>query len=234
MEANGAPGRVRLQRLNRAPAREVQRGLALPFVRPLAANALQLYIAHALRNRPKGCPGLDRLKLHRIADQNGFCTRRVDLIDHPRELAGGDHAGLIDHKYIAGLETVAALRPSVLPRGQCAASDPGALRQTFRRLAGQRRTEHPFARSRPGLVRGFQQRGFARSRKPDHRRNPACVRHVTDRLTLLLREAILTVRRLPDRGVLGLDIAVGTLITERPPHRSERALLTHSAPTSSM
>jgi hypothetical protein len=29
-------------------------------------------------------------------------------------------------------------------------------------------------------------------------------------------------------------IAVGTLITERPPHRSEHALLTHSAPTSSM
>src|SRR4051812_26409745 len=35
------------------------------------------------------------------------------------------------------------------------------------------------------------------------------------------------------RQVLG-DIAVGTLITERPPHRSEHALLTHSAPTSSM
>ena len=28
--------------------------------------------------------------------------------------------------------------------------------------------------------------------------------------------------------------AVETLITERPPHRSEHALLTHSAPTSSM
>ncbi len=29
-------------------------------------------------------------------------------------------------------------------------------------------------------------------------------------------------------------IAVETRITERPPHRSEHALLTHSAPTSSM
>jgi hypothetical protein len=78
-------------------------------MRPLAANALQLDIAYALRNRAEGCPGLDRLKLHGIADQNGFCTRRVDLIDHPRELAGCDHPGLIDHKYIACLETVAAL-----------------------------------------------------------------------------------------------------------------------------
>ena len=37
-------------------------------------------------------------------------------------------------------------------------------------------------------------------------------------------------------GTSELDpfIAVETLITERPPHRSEHALLTHSAPTSSM
>src|SRR3954471_7253413 len=67
----------------------------------------------------------------------------MDLIDHPRELAGCDHTGFVNHEHIAGLETVAALRPGVRPRGQCAASDPGALRQTFRRLAGQRPTEDP-------------------------------------------------------------------------------------------
>src|SRR5262245_45786987 len=32
-------------------------------------------------------------------------------------------------------------------------------------------------------------------------------------------------------AVLSRKIAVGTLITERPPHRSERAQLRHSAPT---
>src|SRR3954465_6420534 len=106
MEANGAPGCVRLQRLNRAPACEVQRGLTLPFMRPLAADPLQFDVAHALRNRPKGRAGLDRLKLHGIADQDGFCTRRMDLIDHPRELAGGDHPGFVNHEHIAGLETV--------------------------------------------------------------------------------------------------------------------------------
>jgi hypothetical protein len=37
-------------------------------------------------------------------------------------------------------------------------------------------------------------------------------------------------------GTSELDpfIAVGTALTGRPPHRSERALLTHSAPTSSI
>src|SRR3954464_12805409 len=70
MEANAAPGCVRLQRLNRAPTCEVQRGLTLPRMRPLPTDPLQLHIAHALRNRAEGRPGLDRLKLHRIADQN--------------------------------------------------------------------------------------------------------------------------------------------------------------------
>ncbi len=33
---------------------------------------------------------------------------------------------------------------------------------------------------------------------------------------------------------IGLFIAVGMVIADHPPHRSEHALLTHSAPTSSM
>ena len=37
-------------------------------------------------------------------------------------------------------------------------------------------------------------------------------------------------RRHPDLGF----IAVGMVIADHPPHRSEHALLTHSAPTSSM
>src|SRR4051794_27653340 len=51
----------------------------------------------------------------------------------------------------------------------------------------------------------FSRGRFARSGKAHHSRNPTLVRHIADRLPLLLREPILTVRRLPDGAVLGLD-----------------------------
>src|SRR3954453_14444878 len=47
-------------------------------------------------------------------------------------------------------------------------------------------TSDPFAGGGPGLIRSFQQGGFARSGKAHHSRNPPCIRHITDRLPLLL------------------------------------------------
>ena len=53
---------------------------------PLPAHALKLNKADALRHRPERRPGVDRLQLFRIADQNQFRPGRLRRADKRRQL----------------------------------------------------------------------------------------------------------------------------------------------------
>ena len=53
---------------------------------PLPAHALKLDKADALRHRPERRPGVDRLQLLRIADQNQFRPGRLRSTNERRQL----------------------------------------------------------------------------------------------------------------------------------------------------
>ena len=75
---------------------QILRRLALPIL-PLPANALQLGEAYPLRDGPERRPGLDRLQLLWIANENDFRAGPLGFADEARQLLRGNHSGLVDH-----------------------------------------------------------------------------------------------------------------------------------------
>ena len=68
-----------------------------------------------LRHGAERRPGLDRLQLLGIADQNDLGARPLGRADERGELPRRDHAGLVDHQYVALPEFPSPVIPTVLP-----------------------------------------------------------------------------------------------------------------------
>ncbi len=96
--------------------RQIARGIPLPVL-ALAAHLADFRAAVALMDRAERRARFDGLQLLGIADQHdlgaGLCRMGQDAF----QLAGADHAGLVDHQHIAGREQVAALSPAMLQAG---------------------------------------------------------------------------------------------------------------------
>ena len=89
----------------------------------LSTDALKFDIADALRHGPKGRAGLDRLQLHRIANQHDLGRARFHFRQNPRELPGGHHPGFINDEHVIPPKLIAALRPGQFPGRQRAGLD---------------------------------------------------------------------------------------------------------------
>jgi hypothetical protein len=99
----------------------------------LAAHILDFDMGVTLGDGPECRPGLDRLKLLGIADQDELGAAPLSLAEDPFHLARADHAGFIDHQHVPIAEKLAPLRPLMLKAGNGARGDS---RTAFEVLGG--------------------------------------------------------------------------------------------------
>jgi len=133
---------------------------------PLPANALQLGEADPLRDDPKRRPGLDRLQLLRISNENDLCAGPLGLADEPRQLLRGNHSGLVDYQNVARTQFASPGLPAVIPGRQ---RPRGDARRFLEPLGGfpdsaARERDNPRA---PRFARSGQHGALARSRQSD-------------------------------------------------------------------
>ena len=145
---------------------QILRRLALPIL-PLPANALQLGEADPLRDGPERRPGLDRLQLLGIANENDFRAGPLGLADEARQLLRGNHSGLVDHQNVARTQFPAPGLPAVIPGRQGARGDAGRFLETLGGFPGQRRPVNAITLALPCFARGGQHGALARSRQSD-------------------------------------------------------------------
>ena len=81
----------------------------------LPANIGQFDMPDLLGNGTEGSPCPDRLQLLVITDEHDFCAARFDFTDKMGKLATADHAGLIDHEYVALAQLSSVVLPAVRP-----------------------------------------------------------------------------------------------------------------------
>lgn len=111
---NMPPLRISIQPLLNLAAGEKTGGLSRPLF-TLAPHTCKFGRTDPFGNRPKGCAGLDRLKLHCIADQNHLGSSLLGALEHTRHLLRRDHAGFIDDKDVPPVEEIASFLPSHFP-----------------------------------------------------------------------------------------------------------------------
>ena len=147
--------------------RQITRGVPLPVL-ALAAHLADFRAAVTLMDRAERRAGFDGLQLLGIADQHDLGAGLSGMGQHALQLAGADHAGLVDHQHIAGREHVAALSPAMLHAGDGARRDARSAFEIFRRDAGQRHAPDLVARRFPGLPRHAQHRALSGAGMADH------------------------------------------------------------------
>ncbi|MNL35600.1 hypothetical protein D3C87_1576430 [compost metagenome] len=108
------PLRIGIQPLLDLAAGEKTGGLSRPLF-TLAPHTGKFGRTDPFGNRPKGCAGLDRLKLHCIADQNHLGSSLLGALEHTRHLLRRDHAGFIDDKDVPPVEEIASVLPGKFP-----------------------------------------------------------------------------------------------------------------------
>ena len=95
-----AVGAIGLQRMAGSARRQIARGIPLPVL-ALAAHLADFRAAVALMDRAERRAGFDGLQLLGIADQHDLGAGVGGMGQDALQLAGADHAGLVDHKHIA-------------------------------------------------------------------------------------------------------------------------------------
>ncbi len=141
------------------------RGIARPRI-TLAAHAGKFGKADPFGDRPERRTRLDRLQLHRVADQHGFRAGIFHRLQDTRHLLRRHHAGLVDHQHIATLEQIASAFPGQFPGSQRTRPDAGTVLQPLGRLASQGCADHPPAFTFPGDAGRRQQRRLAAPARP--------------------------------------------------------------------
>ena len=143
-----------------AAAGEVLGGLALPGF-GLAADGLEAGRGLLLEESSVGVSGTDRLELVGIAEQDDLGVVGGGVVEDARELAGVDHAGLVDDQDDAAVEGLLAAAPGVLPAVEGAGGDAGLLLQGVGGLAGQGGADDVVAGVAVGLGDGRRGGGLA-------------------------------------------------------------------------
>ena len=179
---------------------KILRRLALPIL-PLPANALQLGEADPLRDGPERRPGLDRLQLLGIANENDFRAGPLGLADEARQLLRGNHSGLVDHQNIARTQFPAPGLPAIIPGRQRARGDAGRFLETLGGFPGQRRPMNAKTLALPCFARGGQHGALARSRQSDDDGELLLSGDMADGLLLLLGQKRARRQRLLHMGL---------------------------------
>ncbi len=109
---------ISVQRFFDLATSEETRRLTRPLF-ALTTHAGQLGSTDPSGYGPKGSTGLDRLKLHRVADQDDFRARILRYLKDTRHLLRRDHSGLIDDEDVPTIEQISPIRPGKLPGGEC-------------------------------------------------------------------------------------------------------------------
>ena len=102
-------GAVGGDRLLPTPGAQVLDGLALPGV-ALAPVLGELDGEPAAGERAERAAGVDRGELAVVADQDELAARRLDVVEHRRELSRPGHAGLVDDEHDPAREPLARVR----------------------------------------------------------------------------------------------------------------------------
>jgi hypothetical protein len=102
----------------------------------LAADGAERGAGMQLKQPAVGVASADRRQLVGIAEQDHLGAGALRLVKDAAELAGVDHARLVDQEDAPGAQGVAPPRPGVLEAGEGARGQACGLRQALGRLAG--------------------------------------------------------------------------------------------------
>jgi hypothetical protein len=147
--------------------------------------------------------GVDLGQLVGVADQHDLDLLLLGVVEQPGELAGADHAGLVDHQHRPGL---AAASPSGGRRagraaGRGGGADAGGLLQFERGPGGQRDPGDPDPGGFPGVAGGVERVGLAGAGLADHHLHPGTgAGEPADHRHLLVGQV--RRRTAPERGAL--------------------------------
>jgi hypothetical protein len=153
------------------PGADQVEGLAFPgLVPPTILD--QLAGAEAQAEATEAAASVDRRQLPIIANQDHLGLRLLGVLEQAGELAGADHAGLIDHQHRAGVQLLAAaLKVAQEPVAGGHLLEPLAL-QAHGRDPGRGRGQEPVAVQLPGMPGNPQGEGLAGPGPPHHQGDP--------------------------------------------------------------
>lgn len=147
--------------------RQIAGGVALPAF-ALATHFMDADAAVALMDRPERRPGLNRLQLLRITDQNHLGANFNRMRQNPLQLACADHAGFINHQNVTGGEQIPTLLPAMFHAGDGAGRNARSALKVFRRDSRQGHAANLIARRFPGIACHAEHRALSRSGIADH------------------------------------------------------------------
>ena len=191
---------VALNRLGRRTLAHEPQRLPLPLGH-LPAVLLELDHRQPIHERAERPAGPDRRELAVVADEHELDVEPTDPLDQLGELAGGQHAGLVDDEHRAARQRRERMALERLEQGRDArARDAGALLELTRRAARHRGAVDPAAARRPRLVRRAERERLARPRRPEDECDAVAVeREPPHHLALLVDERRPTRERTLDR-----------------------------------